>query len=168
VAFPPAPLPPADPTLAPPAAVESAEGRWRLQVEAVDDVGEASTATQAFTLNNTLSALRSTPRTLVVRSGGKARLRAGVTLTRTAAVLVTIETKAGVTVAQPLRRRAAAGRLLFSWDGRTFGGRRLAYGGSYVLRVRATNDLGRVELTQGFGVLRAAPAKKKKPAAPRG
>jgi hypothetical protein len=78
-------------------------------------------------------------------------------------MLVTVETKAGVTVATALRQRAAAGRLRFAWDGRTFGGRRLAYGGSYVLRVRATNELGRVELTQSFGVLRAAPLPKKKP-----
>jgi hypothetical protein len=163
VPFPPPPVPPTDPGLPPPAPVEPAEGRWRLQVDAVDDAGEASTTTQVFTLNKTLSSLRSTPRQLVVREGGKALLRAGVTLTRPAAMLVTVETKAGVTVATALRQRAAAGRLRFAWDGRTFGGRRLAYGGSYVLRVRATNELGRVELTQSFGVLRAAPLPKKKP-----
>ena len=142
-----------------------AEGRWRLRVQAVDDLGQSSRTTQEFAVNNTLAAIRSTPPRLVVRPRGTSRLRAGVTLTRSAAVVATVETSAGVTVATLLKQRAAAGRLLFSWDGRRFGGRGLAYGGAYVLRVRATNELGRVELTKPFGVLRAAPLPKKKPGA---
>jgi hypothetical protein len=71
-----------------------------------------------------------------------------------------VETSAGVPVARVLRRRVEPGRLLFQWDGRTNGGRRFAYGGAYVLRVTATNELGAVELTRNFSVLRAAPLPK--------
>ena len=69
-----------------------------------------------------------------------------MSLARAATVVVTIETKAGVAVARLLRKRVEPGRLLFSWNGRTSGGRRLAYGGSYVMRVQATNAVGTVEL----------------------
>ncbi len=151
VAFP-AALPPA---LGAPTAL--AEGAWQLKVEAVDDQGQTSASTQQFTVNNTLSALRFDRGRLVVRPRGTARLRAGVSLARAATVVVTIETKAGVAVARLLRKRVEPGRLLFSWNGRTSGGRRLAYGGSYVMRVQATNAVGTVELTRPFGVLRAAP-----------
>ena len=72
-------------------------------------------------------------------------------------MVVTVETKSGIPVARLLRKRVAVGRLHFSWNGRTSGGRRLAYGGSYVVRVRATNPVGTVELMRPFGVLRASP-----------
>jgi hypothetical protein len=151
VAFPPAPTTPGVPGGAP------AEGAWQLKVEAVDDQGQTSASTQRFWVNNTLSALRFDRGRLVVRPRGTARLRAGVSLTRPATVVVMVETKAGIPVARLLRRRVEPGRLLFSWNGRTAGGRRLAYGGSYVMRVRAVNAVGTVELTRPFGVLRAAP-----------
>jgi hypothetical protein len=150
VAFPPPPA-------VPPAPGAAAEGAWQLKVEAVDDRGQSSTSTQRFWVNNTLSALRFDRGRLVVRPRGRARLRAGVSLSRAATVVVTVETKAGIPVARLLRRRVEPGRLLFSWDWHTFGGRRLAYGGSYVVRVRATNAVGTVELTRPLGVLRAAP-----------
>jgi Phosphodiester glycosidase/FlgD Ig-like domain len=157
VPFPPGPAA-AQANLAPPA-----EGTWKLQVQAVDDAGQASQATQSFTVNNTLSELRLTPGRLVVREGGTKQLRAGVSLARAATVTVTVETSAGVPVARLLRRRVEPGRLLFSWDGRTAGGLRLAYGGEYLLRAKATNELGTVELTRTFGVLRAAPLAPKAP-----
>jgi hypothetical protein len=150
VAFPPAPSP----------TLPAAEGTWQLKVEAVDDLGQTSISTQRFSVNNTLAALRFDRGRLVVRPRRTARLRAGVSLARPATVTVTVETKAGVPVARLLRRRVAAGRLLFAWNGRISGGRRLAYGGSYVMRVRATNAVGTAELTRTFGVLRAAPLPK--------
>ena len=48
VAFPPAPL---DPMLPP---APPAEGRWRLDVTATDDLGQTSTTSQSFTVNSTL------------------------------------------------------------------------------------------------------------------
>ncbi len=158
VAFPPAPLDP----LAEPAA--PAEGRWRLEVAATDDLGRASTTSQTFTVNNTLGFAKLSRRNLVVRVRGKQAIQAGVTLTRAARVLATVETASGVQVAAIALRRAGAGRFVATWQGKTRGGRSLAYGGSYVIRFRATNELGTVELpTAAFRVIRAAPVPVKKP-----
>jgi hypothetical protein len=87
-----------------------------------------------------------------------------VTLTRPARVLATVETKSGVKVATIAVRRAEAGRFTATWRGTTRGGRSFAYGGLYVIRFRATNELGAVELTTPvFRVTRAAPVPKKTP-----
>jgi hypothetical protein len=158
VAFPPVPLDPlAKPT--PPA-----EGRWRLDVTAADDLGRNSTTSQPFTVNSTLGFAKLSRRNLVVRVRGKQTINAGVTLTRAARVLATVETASGVQVAAIALRRLTAGRFVATWKGRTRGGRSLAYGGSYVIRFRATNELGTVELTtRAFRVIRAAPVPLKKP-----
>jgi len=164
------PFPP-PPTVATPGAAASAddvalaEGRWKLTVEASDDRGETSETTRTFTVNNTLSTLRLTPPRLVVRAGGHKLLRAGVGVSRPATLTVTVETRAGVPVVRLLRKRVGVGRTLFSWDGRTNGGRTFAFGGGYTLRVKAQNALGIVELTRPFSVLRAAPLTKPKPPA---
>ena len=155
VAFP----PPITPALGQPG--PAVEGTWQLKVDAVDEQGETSTSTQRFGLNNTLSALRFDRGRLVVRARGTARLRAGVSVSRPSTVVVTVETKAGVAVTRLLRQRAEPGRLHFAWDGRVSNGRKLAFGGAYVLRVKATNEVGTVELTRPFGVLRAAPRPRK-------
>ena len=158
VAFPPASAATASGTAPAPGATE---GTWKLTVQAVDEEGQTSESSQSFSVNNPLSTLRLTPSRLVVRAGGSKRLRAGVSLTRPATTTVMVETEAGVPVARVLRRRVEPGRLLFQWDGRTNGGRRFAFGGPYVLRVTATNELGTVELTRDFSVLRAAPLPKR-------
>ncbi len=158
VAFPPAP---ADPLAEPTA---PAEGRWRLDVTATDDLQQASTTSQRFTVNNTLGFAKLSRRTLVVRVRGKQTIRAGVSLTRPARVTATVETKSGVQVATISIRRAPAGRFLASWRGTTRGGRSLVYGGMYVVRFRATNELGAVDLlSTPFRVIRAAPVPVKKP-----
>jgi hypothetical protein len=158
VVFPPAP---ADPLAEPP---PPAEGRWRLDVSATDDLGRTSTTTQAFTVNNTLGFAKVSRRTLVVRVRGKLTIQAGVTLTRPARVTATVETTSGVQVATIAVRRAPAGRFLATWGGTTRGGRSLVYGGLYVVRFRATNELGAVDLvTSPFRVIRAAPVPLKKP-----
>jgi hypothetical protein len=158
VVFPPAPLDPlAEP--APPA-----EGRWRLDVTATDDLARASTTSQSFTVNSTLGFAKLSRRNLVVRVRGKQTIQAGVTLTRPARVLATVETASGVQVAAIALRRLEAGRFVATWKGRTRGGRSFAYGGNYVIRFRATNELGAVELTTpAFRVIRAAPVPLKKP-----
>jgi hypothetical protein len=156
VAFPPAA---ADPVAEPAA---PAEGRWRLDVTATDDTGQASTTSQRFTVNNTLGFAKLSRRSLVVRVRGKQTISAGVTLTRPARVLATVETTSGVRVAAIALRRLQAGRFRATWKGTTLGGKSLAYGGSYVIRFRATNELGAVELTTSrFRVIRAAPLPKK-------
>ena len=158
VAFPPAP---ADPSAEP---APPAEGRWRLDVTATDDLEQTSTTSQRFTVNNTLGFAKLSRRTLVVRVRGKQTIQAGVTLTRAARVTATVETKSGVQVATISIRRAAAGRFVASWRGTTRGGTSLVYGGTYVVRFRATNELGAVDVVSTpFRVIRAAPVPVKKP-----
>ena len=95
---------------------------------------------------------------------GKQTISAGVTLTRAARVTATVETKTGVQVATIAVRRLPAGRFAASWRGTTRGGKFLVYGGMYVVRFRATNELGAVEVvTPAFRVIRAAPLPQKKP-----
>jgi hypothetical protein len=161
VAFPPAPL---DPTVPP---APPAEGRWRLDVSATDDLGQTSTTSQSFTVNSTLGFAKLSRRSLVVRVRGKQTIQAGVTLTRPARVLATVETVSGVRVASIALRRLEAGRFVARWKGTTLGGRSFVYGGLYKIRFRATNELGVVELTtQAFRVIRAAPLPPKKPKPP--
>jgi hypothetical protein len=89
-------------------------------------------------------------------------IRAGVTLTRAARVVATVETKTGVKVATIAVRRLPAGRYSASWRGTTRGGRFFVYGGMYQVRFRATNSLGAVEVvSRPFRVTRAAPLKQK-------
>jgi hypothetical protein len=163
VRFPPAS---GDPSLPP---APAAEGRWRLDVSATDDLGRTSRTSQAFTVNSTLGFTKVSRRTLVVRVRGRQTIQAGVTLARAARVVATAETASGVQVATVAVRRAAAGRLVVSWNGTTRGGRAFVYGGLYVIRFRAANGLGAVELTTPpFRVIRAAPVPKKKPPPTRG
>ncbi len=164
VAFPPAP---ADPTVVEPP--PPAEGRWKLEVTATDDLARSSTTTQSFTVNNTLGFAKISRRSLTVRVRGKQTISAGVTLTRAARVTATVETKTGVQVATIAVRRLPAGRFAASWRGTTRGGKFLVYGGMYVVRFRATNELGAVEVVSpAFRVIRAAPLPAKKPQKPAG
>jgi hypothetical protein len=99
----------------------------------------------------------------VVRVRGKQTIGAGVTLTRAARLVATVETASGVQVATIAVRRLPAGRFVATWRGATRGGRSLVYGGMYVVRFRATNELGAVELvSRPFRVIRAAPVPAKK------
>jgi hypothetical protein len=158
VAFPPVPADPAAEPVAP------AEGRWQLDVAATDDVGRASAVRERFTVNNTLGHVVLARRKITVRVRGKQFLQAGVNVTRAARLTVTVETRSGVRVATIATRRVTkAGRFLVRWNGTTRGGRLFAYGGTYVLRFRAANQLGVTELTsKPFRVVRAAPVPKKK------
>jgi hypothetical protein len=161
VAFPPEP-PPADPTTPPP--VAPAEGRWRLDVAATDDLGRASTVREQFSVNNTLGHVKLGRRQIVARLKGGQVVQAGVTVARPARLTITAETASGVRVATVAVRRVQPGRFLARWGGTTRGGKALVYGGSYVLRFRAANELGVTELTsKPFRVIKPAPPKKKKP-----
>ena len=118
------------------------EGTWRLNVSAVDDLGERSSAVRVFSLNRTLGGLS------VSSGGGTARAR--FTLTRPANVSGRIETRSGAVLALVVGGRLSAGARSLAWNGR-IGGRR-ASSGRYVFRVTAVNGLGRVELTAPFAL----------------
>ena len=149
----------------PPTADPPAEGRWQLDVTATDDQARASTARQTFTVNNTLGDVKLSRRGFVARERGGQYVQAGVTLTRPARLTVTVETRTGgVRVATIALRRLDKGRFLVRWNGTTRGGRAFVYGGDYVLRFRAANELGATELVSKpvrVTVIRTAPKPKK-------
>lgn len=159
VSFPPVPADPNAPPIAP------AEGRWQLDIVATDDLGRPSKAQELFTVNNTLGDVKLARRKITVRPRGKQFVQAGVNVTRPARLRVTVETRSGVQVATiAVRRVTEPGRFLVRWGGTTRGGRAFVYGGDYVLRFRAANELGVAELTsRPVRVVRAAPPKKKPP-----
>ncbi len=141
VAFPPAA---ADPTAASPLRRPRAAGGSTSRPPTISPGPRRRRRT--FTVNNTLGFAKLSRRSLVVRVRGKQTISAGVTLTRAARVTATVETKTGVQVATIAVRRLPAGRFAASWRGTTRGGKFLVYGGMYVVRFRATNELGAVEV----------------------
>jgi Phosphodiester glycosidase len=104
------------------------EGGWRWVVTALDEEGQSSTVERRFTLNTTLGFLRGS------RRGASFRLA------RPAHVKVTLETRKGAVIRTLLARQLGAGRASARWSGRPLPR------GRYVLRVVATNQLGRAEL----------------------
>ncbi len=128
-----------------------AEGRWRWSVNAVDDLGRASSADQPFWLNNTLGYLRAPP--LAVVRANRRVTAARFRLTRAARVTTTIESTNGVVIRRLGQGSVKAGTANVRWDGRNSRGNRV-YGGRYLVRVRAQNGYGPVELTQILRVRR--------------
>jgi len=142
------------------------EGRWELVVTATDDQARTSVARQSFTVNNTLGFVQLSRRGFVAKAGGRQLVQAGVTLTRPARLTVSVETRTGgVHVATIAQRRAEKGRFLVRWNGTTRSGRAFVYGGEYVLRFRASNELGATELVSKpvrVTVIRTPPKKPKR------
>ena len=140
-----------------------AEGRWRLEVSATDDLGQTSTTTQTFTVNNDPRFREALAPLLVVRVRGKQTIPAGVTLTRSGARARHGRDRSGVRVGAIAC--AASGRPVpRELEGHDPRRQFVRYGGIYEIRFRATNELGAVELTTpAFRVIRAAPLPAKKP-----
>lgn len=129
------------------------DGRWRLNVTAVDGQGQTTTADRVFAVNRTLANLRLAPVLVRVRPTG-GRLTASFSLTRAARVTLTVRTRTGAILATLGTRNLAAGNHSIVWNGRL--GRRLAHSGRFLLRVRATNSVGHMELSSQFSVRRVA------------
>jgi hypothetical protein len=111
------------------------EGRYHWNVAATDDAGQVSTADRAFTLDKTLGFLR---------VGRNAR-QIGFTLTREAAIRVTLERRSGGILRTIARGRRPAGRVTVQWNGRDGRGKRVPRG-TYVVHAAATSALGLSQL----------------------
>jgi hypothetical protein len=129
------------------------EGRWRFQVNAVDNQGQQSTADRTFTLNNTLGFLTVQPSRAVVRRNRGGRITIGFQLTRPARVSISITSKTGQLLRVVRNAQAPAGKVLAIWDGR-YPNKRVVFSGTYVAKVTATNAIGRVDLARSFRVRR--------------
>jgi Phosphodiester glycosidase len=121
-----------------------AEGTWRFDVLAVDDLGRQSTIQRTFQYDLTLSSLR-VPRTAKQKQG----LGVAFTLSRPARVALRIETKLGTTVKALPAVQLGAGESSLRWDGKITA-RTLAFPGSYVARVLATSEVGKMDLSAPF------------------
>ncbi|HSI97281.1 MAG TPA: phosphodiester glycosidase family protein, partial [Gaiellaceae bacterium] len=158
------PPPPQPPNGEPPASAAPAqpqppaEGRWTLNVSAVDDQGLSSSAVRRFSVNSTLGFLRLDPVRLVLRpTGASGTIR--WTQARTAQVRVTVETMDGILVRTVAQRRFEPGEHAVIWNGMQRNGKPAA-GGRYLVRVAATNGLGSVALERPLVVRRVAGPKK--------
>jgi Phosphodiester glycosidase len=105
------------------------EGSWRWVVTALDEDEQSSTVERRFSLNTTLGFLRGS------RRGASFRLA------RPAHVKVTLETRKGAVLRTLLSRQLRAGPAGARWAGKPLPR------GRYLVRVAATNQLGRAELT---------------------
>ena len=118
------------------------EGTWQIRVDAVDDLGRASTAERSFRYDRTLTAL-------AVPASADGRLTARFTLSRPARVRLVIETPAGVVVRDLGQASLPAGPQSVSWDGRLPGGTP-AFPGRYLAHVYATSQVGTSDLSAHF------------------
>ena len=130
------------------------DGRWRLNVTAVDEAGGTTAADRFFAVNRTLAALAVRPALVRMRPKVGGTLTASFTLARAAVVTARVETPTGAVIAVAARKRLGPGARALTWNGRV--GRRPAATGRYVLRVLAVNQLGRTDLAQPFTVRRVA------------
>lgn len=149
---------PFPPVAAPPVALAGAadappvNGRWKLHVAAVDDLGQPSEMTQLFTVNTTVGFLGAAPRKLFLPPRGR-DLAITWKQSRPARVVVTVETPAGEVVRTLARRTYPVGTRALVWNGldRT---KKAVKGGAYVVRVTAKNALGTIELSRPVRVQR--------------
>ena len=131
---------------------EIPQGRWRLSVSAVDDLGQTSTMSQSFVVNSTIGFLASTPPKLYLPPAGS-DLLISWQQTRSAYVTVTLETRTGEVVRTLAKRRYDSALAVVRWNGL---GRDLkpVPGGWYVIRAVARNGLGSTEITRDVRVQR--------------
>jgi hypothetical protein len=120
-----------------------APGEWTFEVEAVDELGNASSITRTFVVDNTLGFLRVPARAAVPPAGRAITIR--WRLFEAARVAVVVRDASGRVV----RRVLATGELEpgehdVTWDGLGVNRRRLA--GGYAVEVKATSSLGISEL----------------------
>jgi hypothetical protein len=139
-------------TLATRAEPKPADGRWKLVVAAVDDVGQPSEMSQSFIVNTTLGFLTTVPGKLFLPPLGR---ELGITWkqSRPARVVATVETSTGQVVRTLARRSYPAGTPALVWNGLDRD-RRAVKGGNYIVRITARNALGTIELTRKVRVQR--------------
>jgi hypothetical protein len=135
------------------AGTPAVEGSWTFQVTATDDTGRTTTATRAFSVNDTLGALQVTPAAAHLAPGTTAAT-ASFQLAHPATVTATVETRTGVVIATLLMGKLQSGPQQIPWDGHTGTGS-LAYTGAYQMHVVAANSIGTVSLTAPFTARRS-------------
>lgn len=118
------------------------EGTWHWHVQATDDLGRSSVVDRTFRYDTTL-------RALTAPTGARGRAAIRFTLSRSASVVLRIETPAGVVVRTLPAASLAPGARSIVWDGRLQQGTR-AWPGSYLAHVFATSSVGTSDLVVPF------------------
>jgi Phosphodiester glycosidase/FlgD Ig-like domain len=132
------------------------DGPWRWVVEATESAsGRVSTMTRSFKVNRTLGHLLLSRERLPVVPRRTVRVFISAVLKRQARVGVVVLTRSGKVRRILYQGARGRGKHLWSWDGRGAAGA-LVPGGTYVIRVRATNSFGTVTLTDTIRVIRVA------------
>jgi flagellar hook capping protein FlgD len=111
-----------------------AEGAWHWHVQASDDLGRVSTADRAFRYDATLHGL-------VVPTSATGTLAVRFVLSRSANVVLRIETRGGIVMRELPSTSLTRGAQQLTWDGRLPQGTR-AYGGAYTAHLVVTSDVG--------------------------
>ena len=131
-----------------------ADGVWRWVVEATEnESGRVSTMTRSFKVNRTLGHLRLSRERLTVIPRRTTRVFVSAVLKRQATVGVAVLTRSGQVRKILYRGARGRGKHVWSWDGRRTAGV-LVPGGTYVIRIRATNTFGTVTLSDTIRVVR--------------
>jgi hypothetical protein len=131
------------------------DGVWRWVVQATENAsGRVSTMTRSFKVNRTLGHLRLSRERLPVVPRRTVRVFISAVLTRQATVHVAALTRSGQVRKILFQGARGRGKHVWSWDGRRTAGV-LVPGGTYVIRVRATNSFGALTLTDTIRVVRA-------------
>ena len=134
---------------------ELAEGEWRWLVTAVDADGNPSSAERRFRVNETLGFLELSARRLTLTRKRGGTLELSFEVAHEARVRVNVEDALGNGVRSLFGSLfQAPGEVVLRWNGRNGRGK-VVPGGVYTIRVRATNALGTVELTETVTVKRA-------------
>jgi hypothetical protein len=123
------------------AGTNAPEGAWTFAVAATDDRNVTTSASRAFSLDDTLSSLA-----LAVGSGGLPT--ATFQLKRQADVTVRVERPNGLPVSTLLSSSLPAGPQHAAWKGRIAG--QTAPNGRYVIAVDATSSVGTSSLAAAF------------------
>jgi hypothetical protein len=131
-----------------------AVGEWSLEVSATDDLGQSSTITRSFVVDDTLGFLRA-PKRWAVPPGGRA-MPISWRLARPARVGVALLDESGRVVRGGLAPSGTldGGEHEVEWDGLARNGQRVS--GDLTVRVIAIGAVGRSELRTTVSVRRAA------------
>jgi hypothetical protein len=130
------------------------DGVWRWVVEATEnESGRVSTMTRSFKVNRTLGHLRLSRERLTVVPRRTARVFVSAVLKRQATVGVAVLTRTGQVRKILYQGARGRGKHVWSWDGRRTAGV-LVPGGTYVIRIRATNSFGTLTLSDTIRVVR--------------
>lgn len=138
----------------PSAGATPAEGLWKFGVAGTDDLGQQTSMSQSFTVDNTLGFLQTSVPRLFLPAGGR-DLTISWKQTRLARVVVTVETKAGDVVRTLASRKYDAGDRSVVWNGLDRTKKRVK-GGVYRAHVVAKSPFGTVELVRTFTVRQIA------------